>query len=109
MKKIAWIIDGSGWGYDNFAASIAKAMPQYQHVQCARSKIIIKGVACFCEDANLFVAKLCQMQPDIVVLMNPKNLRRIAGPNVVCKVGLKCDRQGPLEELYGQRVNPRWN
>lgn len=78
MKKILWIVDGVGWGYDNVAKAIEKELPNYQHVRIwkVRIRVVTKAGSGFvCEKDDSFQSRIDDIDADVIVSMNPMNKR----------------------------------
>jgi hypothetical protein len=67
MKTICWIVDVSGWAYDNRARAIAKALPGYQHI------IVVNIVR------NLVDCAADLLNADIIVCPDPRILGFVPG------------------------------
>lgn len=78
MKKILWIVDGVGWGYDILSAAIAKELPGYEHVRIARNfiRVIANEKSGFIyEPDEDFQKRIDTVDADLIISMNPQNKR----------------------------------
>lgn len=78
MKKILWIVDGVGWGYDNIAKAIEKKLPNYQHVRIWKIRIGVvtkEGSGLVVEKDDGFQGRIDDVNADIIMSMNPMNKR----------------------------------
>lgn len=99
MKKILWIVDGSGWGYDNLSKAVEKALPEYLHIRIWKVvvRVLIDGKSGFvCEDDESFQKRIDDVNADTVVSMNPGNERFLT------------NKQTGIMRLSGERAMNGW-
>lgn len=78
MKKILWLIDGVGWGYDILSAAIAKELPGYEHVFVSKNpKRRIEGGRLILSDDGdeLMMKNIDDVGADLIISMSPMNKR----------------------------------
>lgn len=59
-KKILWIVDGKGWGWDTKARELSKRLPTFAH------QIVNPTLACF-EDLTVFKEDILKEGFDVIV------------------------------------------
>ena len=78
MKKILWLIDGVGWGYDILSAAIAKELPGFEHVMLSRNPKRREegGRWILSADGDEgFMKNIDEVDADLIVSMSPRNKR----------------------------------
>jgi len=65
MKKILWIVQGVGWGWDTRAKIISKILFRYEHIIMPRPTF-----------GNM-INKINEHNPDIIMAMSPSILWRL--------------------------------
>ncbi len=99
MKKILWIVDGVGWGYDNLSKAVEKALPEYHHIRIWRIfvKVSIEGKNGFVsEDVESYQKRIDDMNADIIVSMNPESEKFLT------------NKQSGIMRLSGERSMNGW-
>lgn len=71
MKRkplIVWLVDGQGWGWDNFSQSCIKYLNDFRHIFLHRHR---RSELCVDETYRHFSKRVLVLKPDCVVAMHP--------------------------------------
>ena len=65
MKKVLWIVQGTGWGWDTRSKAVSERLFMYKHIIISR--LTFENI----------VSKIEEHNPDIIMVMAPSLLWRL--------------------------------